>query len=129
MDDGLSEGVCEGKGISMAMERGIVAGCGRGEEIWLRQGGPGDPLQLPQKQQQTGRKGGWGGGREDREQQHGRKGQMKGNEKVRETDEEMEGFGMSLCARPLQRRQRMDEEREGGAEWGEKRAVREDIRR
>lgn len=39
---------------------------------------------------------------------------------MRDTDGEMERFGMTMRPRPLQGGQRMDEEREQAAEWGEK---------
>lgn len=65
MDDSLSERVWERKGISMAMERGRVAGCGRGEERRSGLGREG-PVIHYSSPQNSDKQGGnvcvWGGG-------------------------------------------------------------------
>lgn len=46
------------------------------------------------------------------------------NKELKDTAEKKKGFGISMRAWPLQGRQKMDEEWDKGAEWGEKTAVR-----
>lgn len=96
--------------------------------LWKRglRSGPGDTLQLCQKQWQMGRKG------EEVETETDStvgKDKWKDNEEVRDTDEEIEEFVTSMWARPLQGRQWINDEPDEGAEGGETRAVSEDIRR